>query len=99
MFSGSKREYSGAEVLEVSGSRRGTEASTERVRLLRSLRLATVVEVTSLEDERSACFFLRLEARRRAKGTIKRTRATMRRKPPTTATTMITVGLLLVGDW
>jgi hypothetical protein len=99
MLSGSKREYSGAEVLEVSGSRRGTDASTDRVRFWASLRLATVVDVTSLEDELSACFFLRLAARRRARGTIIRTRATMRRIPPTTATMMIMVGLFLVGDW
>ena len=58
---------------------------------------------TTPEDEPSAYFFLRLEARRRAKGTIIskiiRTRATMRRKPATTASTTTTVGLLLVRDW
>ena len=69
----------------MSGSRRGTriDASTERVRLLSSLRLATDGEVTSLEDESSACFFLHLEAWGRARRTIVRTRATMRKKPPT----------------
>lgn len=92
-----KREYSGPVVLE-SGSRRGTDASAERVRLWTSLlRLLTVVEVTSLEDEPSTCLFLRLRARRRAKRTIMRTRTMMMRRPQTTAT-MIMVSLLLVDD-
>jgi len=88
MASVPKREYSGPEVLKL-GSRSGTDASAETVRLWTSLRLLRVVDVTSLEDEPSACFFLRLEARRRAKGTIMRMRATMRRIPPTTATMMM----------
>jgi len=92
-----KREYSGPVVLE-SGSRRGTDASTERVRFWTSLRLLTVVEVTSLEDEPSTCLFLRLRVRRRAKRTIMKTRAIMRRIPQTTATMMM-VRLLLVDDW
>ena len=92
-----KREYSGPEVLE-SGSRSGTEASTERVRLWTSRRLLPVRVVTSLEDEPSACLFLRLVARRRAKGTIMRTRATMKITPPTAATMMI-ASLLLDEAW
>jgi len=95
-----KREYSGlAEVVLVSGSRSGTDASTEIVRLWTSLRLLMVVDVTSLEEEPSACFFLRLAARRRAKGTTMRTRATMKIMPPTAATMMIVSVLFLAGDW
>ncbi len=92
-----KRERSGSEVLK-SGSRSGTDASAEMVRLWTSLLLWRVVDVTSLEDEPSACLFLRLEARRRAKGTIMRTRATMKRTPPTAATMMMG-SLFLFGEW
>jgi hypothetical protein len=92
-----KREYSGPVVLE-SGSRRGTDASTERVRLWTSLRLATVVEVTSLEDEPSTSLFLRLRARRRAKRTITKMRTMVKRRPQTAATMMM-VSLLLVDVW
>jgi hypothetical protein len=92
-----KREYSGPEVLK-SGSRSGTDASAEMVRLWTSPRLLRVADVTSLEDEPSACFFLRLDARRRAKGTIMRMRATMKTTPPMAATTIMT-SLFLVGEW
>lgn len=92
-----KREYSGPEVLE-SGSRSGTDASTERVRLWTSRRLLPVRVVTSLEDEPSACLFLRLEALRRAKGTTMRTKATTKITPPTAATMMM-ASLLLDDDW
>lgn len=90
------RECSRSEVLK-SGSRSGTDASAETVRLWTSLRLLTVVDVTSLDDELSACLFLRLRARRRAKGTIMRTRATMKRKLPMAATMMM-VSLFLLDD-
>lgn len=98
MASVPKREYSGPEVLK-SGSRSGTDASAETVRLWTSVRLLKVVEVTSLEDEpSSACLFLRLEARRRARGTIMRMRATMKRIPPIAATMMM-ASLFLGDEW
>lgn len=97
MVSEPKREYSGAGVVK-SGSRSGTDASAETARLWTSRRLLKVVDVTSLEDEPSACFFLRLEARRRARGTIMRMRATTKRTPPMVATMMM-ASLFLTGEW
>jgi len=80
-----------------SGSRSGADASAEMVRLWTSRRLWTVEEVPSLDVEPLVCLGWRLEARRRANGTRTRTRATMKRKPPTQPTTM-TAMLFLFGD-
>ena len=41
--------------------------ASDRVRLRTSLRLLTVIEVTSLEDELSTCLFLCLRTRRSCK--------------------------------
>jgi len=91
-----KREYSGLVV--GSDSRSGTDASTEMVRLVTSGRVWPVVDVPLLGVELLASFLgleRRFKARRRANGTRTRTRATTKRKPPTEATTMIAVVLLL----
>jgi hypothetical protein len=90
-----KREYSALPVFR-SGSRSGTDASTEMVRLWTSRRLWAVDEVPELDVEPLAPLGWRLEALRRAKGTRIRTAETMARKPPMQATIMI-VRLFLFG--
>jgi hypothetical protein len=93
-----KREYS-VPLVFGSGSRSGTDASTEMVRLWTSRRLWAVDEVPELDTELLIFLGLswrRLEARRRANGTRIRMAETMTRKPPTQAMMMI-VRLFLPG--
>jgi hypothetical protein len=92
-----KWEDPNSELGSGSGSRRGTDASTERMRLWASRRLCAVVDVPSLEVELWTCLGRRLDALRRANGTITRTRATIKIKPPMAATTMM-ASLLLSDD-
>ena len=84
-----KRKYS--VLVFDSGSRSGTDASTEM------LRLWTVDKVPPLDVELLVCLGWCLEARRRAVRTRRRTTVMMMRKPPMVATMMI-ARLLLFGD-
>lgn len=92
-----KREDPNSGLVTGPCSRSGTDASTEMARLWISRRLWAVVEVPLLDVELSASLGLRLDALRRANGTITSMRATIKIKPPMLATAMI-AGLLLFED-